>query len=62
MGLHTGKKSNYKILPGEADQGIVFKRVDLKEKNLINANYKNVSSAKTYVRHYKMNLEQEFQL
>ena len=45
-GLHTGKNCTVKILPGEASQGIIFKRVDLKEKNLINAHYKNVSSAK----------------
>ena len=45
-GLHTGAISNIKILPGEADQGIIFKRIDLKEKNSISANYKNVSSTK----------------
>ena len=33
-------------MPGESDQGIKFKRVDLKQNNLILANYKNVSSAK----------------
>ena len=46
VGLHSGKKSKIKILPGIADQGIVFKRIDLEKNNLINANYKNVSSAK----------------
>ena len=35
-----------KILPGNEDKGIVFKRIDLKENNLIKANYANVSSAK----------------
>ena len=46
IGLHSGKKSRITILPGEEDQGIVFKRVDVNQKNLIPANYKNVSSAK----------------
>ncbi len=45
IGLHSGKISNVKLLPAKEDHGIVFKRVDLKEKNLIKANYKNVSSA-----------------
>ncbi len=45
-GLHTGKVSNLSILPGKADQGILFKRIDLKKNNLIQANYKNVSSAR----------------
>ena len=45
-GLHTGKSCTMRILPGEAEKGILFKRVDLNERNLIDANYKNVSSAK----------------
>ena len=45
-GLHTGKIANVKILPGEENQGIIFKRVDLKNNNLIKANFNNVTSAK----------------
>ena len=30
-GLHTGKVSNLTILPGQTDQGILFKRIDLKK-------------------------------
>ena len=30
------------ITPAKEDQGIVFKRVDLTENNLINASYRNV--------------------
>ena len=45
-GLHTGKNSNISIFPGKVNQGIVFKRIDLKDNNIILANYKNVSSAK----------------
>ena len=29
VGLHSGKASRITILPGSADQGIVFKRTDL---------------------------------
>jgi len=46
IGLHSGKKSKIKILPADADTGIVFKRVDLKDKNFVKANFKNVTSAK----------------
>ena len=46
IGLHSGKKSEIKILPADADTGIVFKRVDLKDKNFVKANFKNVTSAK----------------
>ena len=46
IGLHSGKISNVKILPAKEDTGIIFKRVDLNGKNLIKANFENVSSAK----------------
>ena len=46
VGLHTGKTSKIKVIPGEEDQGIVFKRIDLTHNNTIQANFKNVSSAK----------------
>jgi UDP-3-O-[3-hydroxymyristoyl] N-acetylglucosamine deacetylase len=46
VGLHSGKNSTIKILPAEENQGIVFKRVDLKLNNIVSANYENVSSAK----------------
>ena len=46
IGLHSGKKSVVKILPSEADTGILFKRVDLSDKNLIQATFTNVTSAK----------------
>ena len=46
IGLHSGKLSKVRILPGKEDQGIIFKRTDLKNNNIIPANYKNVSSAK----------------
>ena len=46
IGLHSGKESEITILPAKANQGIIFKRVDIEGDNLIHANYKNVSSAK----------------
>ena len=46
IGLHSGKSAKINVFPGKADQGITFIRTDLKENNLVKANYKNVSSAK----------------
>jgi UDP-3-O-[3-hydroxymyristoyl] N-acetylglucosamine deacetylase len=46
IGLHSGINSKVTIFPGEEDRGIIFKRVDLKQNNLVEANYLNVSSAK----------------
>ena len=46
VGLHSGKNSELNILPAEANHGIIFKRIDLKSNNLIEANFVNVSSAK----------------
>ena len=46
IGLHSGAKSTIKIFPAEANSGIIFKRVDLKNNNFVKANYQNVTSAK----------------
>ena len=46
IGLHSGLRSEIRILPAKANQGIIFKRVDLNNNNTIEANYKNVTSAK----------------
>ena len=43
VGLHSGNRSKIKIYPAGDNHGIVFKRVDLKENNLIEAKYSNVS-------------------
>ena len=43
--LHKGKVANVRILPSSPNSGIVFKRIDLKNKNLINATFQNVSDA-----------------
>ena len=46
IGLHSGQKSEITINPAKENEGIIFKRIDLKENNIIEANFKNVSSAK----------------
>ena len=45
VGLHSGVKTRVKVLPASANDGIIFKRTDLKKNNLIKANYLNVTSA-----------------
>ena len=44
VGLHSGKIVKICIKPSEPDTGIVFKRIDLKENNLIYPNFMNVSN------------------
>ena len=44
IGLHSGKIVKICIKPSEPDTGIVFKRVDLKENNIIYPNFMNVSN------------------
>ena len=46
IGLHSGKSCSINVIPAKEDEGIVFKRVDVKKNNLIRANFKNVSSAR----------------
>jgi len=46
VGLHSGLKTEVKILPAAENYGIVFKRTDLEKNNFIEANFKNVCSAK----------------
>tara|TARA_B100001245_G_scaffold221198_1_gene192281 strand:+ start:42 stop:962 length:921 start_codon:yes stop_codon:yes gene_type:complete len=43
VGLHTGKKIKLTLLPGKLNSGVIFKRTDIKENNLISANYNNVT-------------------
>ncbi|MAV06062.1 MAG: UDP-3-O-[3-hydroxymyristoyl] N-acetylglucosamine deacetylase [Candidatus Pelagibacter sp.] len=46
VGLHSGQIANVKLIPAIDNEGITFKRVDLKKNNIIKAIYNNVSSAK----------------
>ena len=43
VGLHNGLKANISIKPSEPDTGIIFKRVDLKNNNLVLPNFSNVT-------------------
>ena len=42
IGLHSGVQVSLIIKPSKVNTGIVFKRVDLKENNIIKADFKNV--------------------
>ena len=44
IGLHSGKKVNVTLKSSEPDTGVVFKRVDLKNNNLVYPNFNNVTN------------------
>ncbi len=44
VGLHSGKIVNLSIKPSEPDTGIVFKRTDIKNNNLVYPSFLNVSN------------------
>ena len=44
VGLHSGKPAKIWVKPSSPDTGIVFKRIDLKDNNLIYPNFMNVSN------------------
>ncbi|MDC3068885.1 UDP-3-O-acyl-N-acetylglucosamine deacetylase [Candidatus Pelagibacter sp.] len=44
IGLHSGIRVNICVKPSAPDTGIVFKRIDLKDNNLIYPNFMNVSN------------------
>ena len=54
IGLHSGNLCNVTLKPCEADTGIIFIRTDLKEDNIIPANYNyiNKSNLCTTLKHY----------
>ncbi len=43
VGVHSGKIAKLNIIPASPNTGIVFKRIDLKNNNIIIPNYNNVS-------------------
>ena len=45
VGLHSGKEVNLEIKPASANSGIIFRRVDLKNHNVVYPNVNNVSRA-----------------
>lgn len=44
IALHSGKNVNLKFFPAPIDTGIVFKRIDVSENNLIEAKFSNVTT------------------
>ena len=44
IGLHSGKPAKICVKPSSPDSGIVFKRIDLKDNNLIYPSFMNVSN------------------
>ena len=44
VALHSGLEVNICIKPGEVNSGIIFKRVDLKDNNLVFPNFMNVTN------------------
>ena len=44
IGLHSGKKVKIQIKPSGPNTGIVFKRIDLKDNNIVYPNFMNVSN------------------
>ncbi len=44
IGLHSGKPAKICVKPSSPDSGIVFKRIDLKNNNLIYPNFMNVTN------------------
>ena len=45
-GLHTGQPTSVRFLPAKENTGIIFQRIDLKEKPLISATIKNIYKTK----------------
>ena len=44
IGLHNGKITNVFVKPADPNSGIVFKRIDLNNNNIIYPNFSNVSN------------------
>ncbi len=45
VGIHTGNKVKMSVLPSSPNSGIVFKRTDLNQNNILIPNFENVSDA-----------------
>ncbi len=45
VGIHTGKPVKMNILPAPPNSGIIFKRIDLNQKNVVVPNFENVCDA-----------------
>ncbi len=45
IGLHSGKNCKVRLIPAQEDSGIVFKRIDIAEHNIIPADFKYISGS-----------------
>ena len=45
VGIHTGNRVKMSVLPSTPNSGIVFKRTDIKQNNIVIPNFENVSEA-----------------
>ena len=45
VGIHTGKNVNVSLLPAPPNSGIIFKRIDLNNNNIVIPNFENVCDA-----------------
>ena len=59
IGIHTGSPVNIRILPSQPNSGIIFKRVDLKENNIIVPNFETYVRLH-FVQLYQISLELKF--
>ena len=59
IGLHTGVNCDIKILPAEANTGIVFKRTDIVKNNIVAADFKFISESRlcTTLENYNNNVK-----
>ena len=44
IGIHTASKSTITLCPAKENSGVIFQRVDLKSKPIVEAKFKNVYS------------------
>ena len=44
VGLHSGKEVKLVLKPAEPNLGIIFKRIDLKNNNIVYPNFNNVQT------------------
>ena len=56
IGLHSGAEVNLIVKPSKPNSGVTFKRVDIKNNNLIKADFKNVVDP-IFVPNLRMNME-----
>ena len=59
VGIHTGKKVNFKLKPALTNSGINFIRVDLKDKPAIKAHISNITEPARRLRRTSIGLRKD---